>query len=253
MPPIRNSQPQEQRNTKSASPSNWVRARRILWKVFLWFLISSNVSVLALRFLPVLFTPLMVKRSIENKLAGKKVPFKYDWVALEDMSPNMPRAVITSEDQRFESHNGFDGDALTKAWKRYTNKRHKKLIGGSTISQQTAKNVWLFPNRNLLRKALEAYFTVLIEIYWPKERIMEVYLNVIEMGDGIYGTEAASQYYYGHSAKQMSTKEAALIAAVLPNPRLYKVKNPTARVRGRQTKIAAIMKRLPKPSWQEKK
>lgn len=242
-----------QNQNKSLKPSFWLRLRRLLWKITLWFLISSNVSVLALRFLPVLFTPLMVKRAIENKLAGKKVPFKYDWVALEDMSPIMPRAVITSEDQRFESHNGFDGEALTKAWKRYTNKRHKKLIGGSTISQQTAKNVWLLPNRNLLRKALEAYFTVLIEIYWPKERIMEVYLNVIEMGDGIYGAEAASQYYYGHSAKQMSTKEAALIAAVLPNPRLYKVKNPSARVRGRQTKIAAIMKRLPKPSWQAKK
>jgi monofunctional biosynthetic peptidoglycan transglycosylase len=250
MPPKNNKSLPPQQANRPKQPSYWLRARRLLWKIMLWFLISSNVSVLALRFLPVFFTPLMVQRAIENNLARKKVPFKYEWVALEDISENMPRAVITSEDQRFESHNGFDGEALTKAWKRYTSKRNKKLIGGSTISQQTAKNVWLLPNRTLIRKGLEAYFTLLIEIYWPKERIMEVYLNVIEMGDGIYGVEAASQFYYGHSAKQMSFKEAALIAAVLPNPRLYKVKNPSPKIRRRQTRIAAIMKRLPKPSLQ---
>jgi monofunctional biosynthetic peptidoglycan transglycosylase len=253
MQPIKNTKQPTEKPNSSINPTFWVRARRLAWKILLWFLISSNVSVIALRFLPVLFTPLMIQRSIENKWASKKVPFKYNWVALEDISPNMARAVITSEDQRFETHNGFDGEALSKAWKRYFNKRKKKVIGGSTISQQTAKNVWLLPNRTLVRKAFEAYFTLLIELYWPKERIMEVYLNVIEMGDGIYGADAASEYYYGHSAKQMSTKEAALIAAVLPNPRLYKVKNPTPKIVRRQTKIAAIMRRLPKPSWQEKR
>lgn len=229
------------------------RVRLFLWKALFWFLISSNVSVIALRFVPVWFTPLMITRCIEQVFEGKKIKLNYQWRSLKNISNNMPRAVITSEDQRFESHNGFDGKALSNAFSRYFDKRKKKLIGGSTISQQTAKNVWLWQGRNLLRKGLEAYFTFLMELYWPKERIMEVYLNVIEMGDGIYGTEAACQTYFHHSAKTMSVKEASLIAAVLPNPRLYQVNNPSGFVSRRQAKIARILKRLPRPSWQNKR
>ena len=163
----------------------------------------------------------------------------HDWVSLDEMAPNLQKAVIASEDATFLSHNGFDFGAMQKAFK--NNSKGKKLKGGSTISQQTAKNVFLWQGRSYLRKGLEAYFTVLIEIFWSKERIMEVYLNSIEMGDGVYGVEAASQHWYRKSAKLVSKREAAGIAAILPNPRKFKASKSSSYTERRKGRIMKHM------------
>ena len=165
-----------------------------------------------------------------------------DWVSMENISKHASQAVYAAEDQKFLQHNGFDWEAMEKAWE--GNKKGKRIKGASTISQQTAKNVFLWPNRNMVRKALEAYFTFLIELIWPKERIMEVYLNVIEMGHGVYGIEAAAQTYFNKPAAKLSQAESALIAAVLPNPRRWSPAKPTAYIRGRQTWIMRQMNNL---------
>ena len=170
--------------------------------------------------MPVPITPLMVIRGVEKKSEGKDIIYKHNWVNLNKMSIQIQDAVICNEDQNFLSHNGFDYEAIEKAYN--NNKLGKKIKGGSTISQQTAKNVFLWPQRSYLRKGLEAYFTFLIELFWSKERIMEVYLNSIEMGNGIYGVEAASQYWFKKSASKLTIDQAAALAAILPNPRKYR-------------------------------
>ncbi len=157
------------------------------------------------------------------------------WVPSHQISKHMYRSVLKAEDHNFFLHNGFDFDAIKKAM--HYNKTHKKKIGASTITQQTAKNVFLWPNRSWARKALEVYFTILIEFFWSKERILEVYLNVIEFGKGIYGVEAASKIYFNKSAKDLTQYESALLAAVLPNPVRYKVSAPSSFVKRRQNKI----------------
>ncbi len=146
---------------------------------------------------------------------------------LEDISPNLPLAVVTAEDQKFEEHFGFDLDAIEKAVKYNEKHKGKKVKGASTISQQTAKNVFLWPGRSWLRKGLEVYFTFLIEILWSKERIMEMYLNVIEMGPGVYGAEAAAHYYFDKPAAKLTKSESATIAAILPNPIRWSASKPT--------------------------
>jgi monofunctional glycosyltransferase len=203
----------------SASWPIWLQK---LWHLFLkitkWFFILSILTVIVYRFIPPPFTPLMVQRMIEQKMNGKEAKCNKDWVSLEEISKSLPRAVIASEDQNFENHFGLDFNAIAGA-KKY-NEKHKgnKVIGASTITQQTAKNVFLTQSRTYIRKAFEVYFTFLIEIFWSKKRIMEVYLNEIEMGNGIYGVEAASQYYFKKPAAKLSNSEAAAIAAILPNP-----------------------------------
>lgn len=213
---------------------------RFLFKAFLWFLGISVFFVIIFKFLPVPFTPLMPVRAMEQRADGKEVHFSHDWVPLEDISQNLQKAVIASEDDTFLDHNGFNFQALKKAYK--NNSKGKKLKGGSTISQQTAKNVFLWQGRSYFRKALEAYFTVLIEIFWGKERIMEVYLNSIEMGDGVYGAEAAAQHWYGKSCKSLTKTEAAGIAAILPNPRKFKASNSSSYINNRKTKIVRRMR-----------
>lgn len=167
------------------------------------------------------YTPLMAIRSIEG---DSKYQTRHDWVPMEEISPNLQLAVICSEDQTFLSHSGFDRKAIEKALE--NNEKGKKLRGGSTISQQTAKNVFLWPQRTWVRKGLEAYFTLLIETLWSKERILEVYLNSIEMGNGIFGAQAASQFWFHKSAKNLSAQNAAAIAAILPSPQRYKANPP---------------------------
>ena len=152
--------------------------------------------------------------------------------------------VMASEDQRFLLHHGFDYDAIEKAAKRNMQGGKRKL-GASTITQQTAKNVFLWPGRSWVRKGFEAYFTALIELIWSKQRIMEVYLNSIEMGDGIYGVDAVAEYHFGKRASELSRSECALIAATLPNPRVYSSKSPGSYMRKRQTKIEHEMKFIP--------
>lgn len=217
---------------------------RFVWKATLWFIALSILSVIIFKWVPVPITPLMMTRAIENKMDGKDMVLSHDWVSIENISPNIQKAVIASEDGNFLKHNGFDFDALQKAYK--DNKKGKRLKGGSTISQQTAKNVFLWQGRSYLRKGLEAYFTVLIELIWGKERIMEVYLNSIEMGNGVYGVEAASNYWYRKSANNLTKNEAAGIAAILPNPRKYKATNSSAYIERRKSKIVRIMNHVGK-------
>jgi monofunctional biosynthetic peptidoglycan transglycosylase len=173
---------------------------------------------------------------------GTDSTINYKWVPLENISKSMQKAVIASEDAKFYEHNGFDFEAIEKA--RIYNQKHKKKKGASTISQQTAKNVFLWPARSYLRKGLEAYFTILIEIFWSKARILEVYLNVIELGPSTYGVEAAGEKFFFKKAKTLTPAEAALMTAVLPNPIKFKIKHPTSYILRRQN---AILNRISRP------
>lgn len=164
---------------------------------------------------------------------------KHDWVSLENISPKLQLAVVCSEDQHYLEHSGFDFAAIKQAVK--SNKKGKKIRGASTISQQTAKNVFLWQGRNYIRKGFEVYFTFLIEIFWSKERIMEVYLNSIEMGNGVYGAEAAAQYWFHKEAKKLTKDEAAAIAAILPNPRKWIANPPSNYVSKRKAWIKEQM------------
>ena len=194
---------------------------KFILKLFLWFIGLSVLWVIIYKFVPVPYTPLMAIRSIEG---DEKYQTRHDWVPIEEISPYLQLAVICAEDQNFLSHNGFSRAAIERALE--NNKKGKKIRGGSTISQQTAKNAFLWPGRTWFRKGLEAYFTVLIEALWSKERIMEVYLNSIEMGNGVFGAEAASQYWFKRSAKNLRRENAAAIASILPSPQRYKANPP---------------------------
>lgn len=199
------------------------RVFRFFVKVFLLAVLFSVGSVVLFKFVPVPITPLMLIRYFESTDDIKT--WKHEWVSIDEISKNMQLAVICSEDQMFLKHNGFDLKAIENAFEH--NKKGKRIKGGSTISQQTAKNIFLWPERSWLRKGLETYFTFLIEKIWTKERILEVYLNSIEMGPGIYGVEAAGQYWFKKSASNLNAYEAAAIASILPNPRTYRA-NPAS-------------------------
>jgi len=226
--------------------TRFMKNRIFSWikKALLWFFGLSILSVIVFKWVPVPFTPLMITRAIEQKMDGKEMTCSHDWVPLEQISPNLQKAVIASEDGNFLKHSGFDFKAMQKAFK--NNNKGKRLKGGSTISQQTAKNVFLWQGRSYLRKGLEAYFTFLIEMIWGKERIMEVYLNSIEMGDGVYGAEAAAQHWYQTSAENLTPMQAAGIAAILPNPRKFKASNSSAYTQKRKNKIVRVMKHVGK-------
>ncbi len=198
----------------------------------MWFFIISIGSVILFRWVPIPVTPLMLIRCVEQKVDGKDMKLKKNWVPFEKISPNLQLAVVCSEDQNFIKHSGFDFQAIDKAME--YNENHKKQRGASTISQQTAKNVFLWPGHSWIRKGFEVYFTFLIETFWSKQRIMEVYLNVIEMGDGVYGAQAASTTFFKKDAINLSRAEAATIAAVLPNPRKFNAGAPSGYVSGRK-------------------
>ncbi|SDR90630.1 monofunctional biosynthetic peptidoglycan transglycosylase [Christiangramia echinicola] len=194
---------------------------KFIFKVLLGLILFSVLIVVAYKWVPVPFTPLMAIRYFENP----EEPLEHDWEPIENISRHLQLAVISSEDQNFENHSGFDFEAIQKAME--DNRSGRKIRGASTISQQTAKNVFLWPSRTWFRKGMEAYFTFLIETIWSKERILEVYLNSIEMGKGVYGAQAASQHWFKKDASQLAPYEAAAIAAVLPNPREYRA-NPAS-------------------------
>ena len=217
---------------------------RWIWKAMLWFFGLSILSVIIFKWVPIPFTPLMITRIIEFKLDGNDAIYSHDWVPIEEISPNLQKAVIASEDGNFLKHSGFDFNAMQKAFK--NNSKGKRLKGGSTISQQTAKNVFLWQGRSYVRKGLEAYFTVLIELIWGKERIMEVYLNSIEMGNGVYGAQEASRIWYRKKAIDLTANEAAGIAAILPNPRKFKASNSSSYIERRKGKIMRVMRHLGK-------
>jgi monofunctional glycosyltransferase len=230
-------------------------SKRSLWKWAGWlakwgaigFFGSTILVTIIYRFVNPPVTPLMYIRVIEQLADGDKPKLEKSWVDLDDISGNMKLAVIASEDNRFTSHFGVDFKAIRKANK--LNQRGKKIRGASTISQQTAKNVFLWPARTWVRKGLELYFTGLIEIFWGKKRIMEVYLNVIEMGNGIYGVEQASQFYFHKPASNLNRSEAAAIAAVLPNPRRWRPDRPTAYISKKMSWIQWNMNNVEKPKW----
>ena len=190
-----------------------------IFKIALIFIVLSNLWVLIYKFLPVPYTYLMAKRSFENN-----VKTQYKWTKADNMNRYILLAAVVSEDQNFFKHNGFDWGAIKKA--RAQNKKGKKLRGASTLSQQVAKNVFLWPNRSYLRKGLEVYFTVLIEFWWSKKRILEVYLNVAEMGKGIYGVGAASKAFFNKEPARISKQQCAQLIAVLPSPQKWNAKNP---------------------------
>jgi len=212
----------------------------IALRFFIYFFVISVVWVFVLRFVPVWITPFMIFRKIEAFKADEETKIYSDWESYDNISKEAALAVVASEDQNFPHHWGFDFDEIYDAM---TEKR-KRVRGASTISQQVAKNVFLWHGRSFIRKGLEAYFTILIEIIWDKERILEVYLNVAEMGKMTFGVEAASLRYYKKSAKNLTRLEAARIAAVLPNPLRFSIKNPSSYVMKRSTQISRQMRYL---------
>jgi monofunctional biosynthetic peptidoglycan transglycosylase len=213
------------------------RRKRGWWRSFLLIVLCAGVVwpvaiTVIYRFVPPPVTILMLLRAAQGR------GLDYQWRGLGDISPDMVQAAIASEDSGFCRHHGFDFTAMQKAMA-HNEKRPGKIRGGSTISQQTAKNVFLWPDRTYIRKGLEAYFTVLTEAVWGKRRIMEVYLNVVEMGPGIYGAEAASQAYFGHSAKTLNRTEADHLIAILPSPLKWKAVHSGAYVQRRSARIDA--------------
>ena len=218
------------RRAKTAKKKRGLVARLFMW-LFGLVVVFPVLWVLLYRFVPPPVTSLMLIRVAEGR------GLDYRWRGIQDISPTLADAAIASEDARFCLHHGFDFTAMEKALA-HNDKRPNRVRGGSTISQQTAKNVFLWPGRNYVRKGMEAYFTVLIEGLWGKKRIMEVYLNVVEMGSGYYGAEAASQRDFGHSARKMSTSEAARLVAILPNPLKYNAVDPGAYVQRRAGRVA---------------
>ena len=214
------------------------------WAVIIFFA-SSILAVVAFRWLPVPVTPLMLIRCVQQMSRGEHVRLRHHWMPMNEISTDLPLAVMASEDQLFREHNGFDFNAIGQALKdRKTGRRQR---GGSTISQQTAKNIFLWPGHSWVRKGLEAYFTILIELIWGKDRIMEVYLNSIEMGDGIYGAEAVAHWHFQSSARDLTRRQCALIAATLPNPLRFSSKEPSPYMLKRQTWILRQMRNLRQP------
>ena len=206
--------------------------------------LCSIGSVMLYRYIPVPVTPLMARNAVSAALKGEPTTFHHDWVPMDKISPHLVNAVVASEDQRFYQHNGFDWEEIGNAIEE--RKSGKRKRGGSTISQQTAKNVFTFCTATWARKAIETYYTLLIEWLWPKERILEVYLNSIEMGPAIYGAEAVAQQHFGKSASKLTRSECALIAATLPNPIRYSSKKPSNYMRRRQSAILKQMQLMGK-------
>lgn len=215
--------------------------RKTLRWILAFFFGSTILTVVALRFLPVYFTPLMFIRCYQQVKEGRDLKLAHHWVSLDNISPDFPTAVMASEDAKFLQHHGFDYQAIEHAAKRNREHPEKRKLGASTISQQTAKNVFLWPGRSWVRKGFEVYFTSLIELIWTKERIMEVYLNSIEMGDGIYGADAVAEEHFDTDASHLSKAQCALIAATLPNPLKFSSKHPSSYMLKRQSRILREM------------
>lgn len=216
---------------------------RWLWKLPLLLVVISIAQVLVLRFIDPPFSMFMAARQLQAWGAGDwRQRIAYDWRDLDKMAASVPAALVAAEDQNFAIHNGFDFKAIEKA--RNNNARGRKVRGGSTISQQLAKNLFLWSGRSWVRKGIEAWYTTLIEALWPKWRILEMYANVVEFGDGVYGAQAAARSYFGKDAARLSSAESARLAAVLPNPKHYKVRNPGPYVQRRGNAIQRQMRQI---------
>jgi len=214
----------------------WIR------NIIIIFFLFTILQVVLAKFIPVYITPLMVIRCIEQIAEGKDVKLEHKWVAFDEISSYLPQAVVASEDNLFTDHSGFDFKQIEIARKEA--EKGKRVRGASTITQQTAKNVFLWPGKSYIRKGFEAYYTVLIELVWGKKRIMEVYLNSAEMGDGIYGAEAVARNHFNKSAKELSRDQAATIAATLPNPRRFNSAKPSKYILKRKNQIVSLMGKI---------
>jgi len=230
---------------KKKQASVKVRLFKILFDLLLVFLTLTVLPVLAYRIIDPPTTSLMLIRWAESGYEESRPIYLDYWKPLDQISSNLIRAVVAAEDQKFFYHNGFDWHAIEVAIK--VNITQDRTVGASTISMQTARNVFLWQKRNWLRKSLEAWFTILIEFLWTKERILEVYLNVIEWGDGLFGCESASRHYYKHTSEGLSPLEATAMASVLPSPRRWSVVNPQPHVSDRQAKILKSMNKIKIP------
>ncbi|WP_111414737.1 monofunctional biosynthetic peptidoglycan transglycosylase [Billgrantia lactosivorans] len=206
------------------------------------FVILSILLVILLRYVPVYGSMVMLERKVEAWTAGESLPIQHRWRPWEELSDHAKLAVIAAEDQRFAVHRGFDVDEMRRAWE--ASRNGARLRGASTISQQTAKNLFLWTGRNWVRKGVEAWFTVLIEALWPKQRILEVYLNIVEWDHGVFGLEAAGQHYFGVSAESLSEVHASRLAAILPNPRGWDATRPGPHVERRSQWIRQQMRNL---------
>ena len=229
---------ESRRRTESRrwASTRWrLRLRRAVLALTLGLALAPALPLAALRFVPPLGSALMLERWVEARAAGRSYRLRYDWVPARSIAPSLRAAVVASEDQRFFEHGGFDFHALRSAIGDWWD--GDRLRGASTISQQVSKNLFLWPGRSFVRKGLEAWLTLWIELLWPKQRILEVYLNVVELGDGVFGAEAAARRYFGHSAAGLSAHESALLAALLPSPRRSSVANPSRSLRERQRSI----------------
>jgi monofunctional biosynthetic peptidoglycan transglycosylase len=204
------------------------------------FLVLTILLVLPLRWLPPLTSSFMLQNWVAQSSLSADV--RYDWVSRDKISRRAALAVMAAEDQKFFSHSGFDVESIRKVWKR--NGGRRQVRGASTVSQQVAKNLWLWPDRSWLRKGLEAWFTLWVELLWPKERILEVYLNIAQFGPNVFGVEAAGRLYFRKPAARLNEPEAALLAAVLPNPRVYRVRNPSRYTTRRQAWVQVQARRL---------
>ncbi len=224
---------------------------KFLGKLVLWFFIISIGSVVLFKFVPVYITPLMIIRVAEQISDKKTMRLEHQWVPLNEISRHLPQAVVASEDNLFMQHSGFDFQQIKIARKEA--KKGKRVRGASTISQQTAKNVFLWQGKSYVRKGLEAYFTVLIEIIWGKKRIMEVYLNSIEMGDGIYGAGKVAELHFKKSAAKLTRAECATIAATLPNPIRFNSGKPSSYIKKRKNQILNLMGKIGKVDFEEQK
>ena len=228
--------------------------RFLLYRMLRWaalagaaFLILSLLLVLLFRHVPVYGSMVMLERKVEAWLAGETLPIQRQWRPWDELSSHAKLAVIAAEDQRFAEHRGFDVDEMRRAWEARRN--GGRLRGASTISQQTAKNLFLWTGRSWVRKGLEAWFTVLIEALWPKQRILEVYLNIVEWDHGVFGLEAAGQHYFGVSAGRLNEVHASRLAAILPNPRAWDASRPGPHVERRSQWIRQQMRNLGGPRY----
>jgi len=213
------------------------RIFRWIFKGIAFFILASVALVIIYRVVDPPITPLMLIRPMEGIASGELVGISKQWVRIEDINPALLRSVIAAEDGRFLTHSGIDWKAVDQAQKRNERSKGKKIYGASTITMQCARNVFLWQGRNYIRKGLEVYFTYLMEFFWSKERILEVYVNVIEWGDGVYGVEAASEKYFGIPASKLNSRPAALLASVLPNPRKWSPATPTGYINRRASMI----------------
>ncbi|RDB43571.1 monofunctional biosynthetic peptidoglycan transglycosylase [Halomonas sp. DQ26W] len=223
--------------------------RAVLFRVLRWaalvgvaFVVLSLVLVLMMRYVPAYGSMVMLERKIEAWLSGESLPIQHQWRPWEELSDHAKLAVIAAEDQRFPDHRGFDVSEMRRAWE--ASRSGARLRGASTISQQTAKNLFLWTGRSWLRKGFEAWFTLLIETLWPKERILEVYLNIVEWDNGVFGLEAAGQHYFGVSASQLNEVQASRLAAILPNPRAWDAARPGPQTERRSQWIRQQMRNL---------